>query len=169
MSDTLMGYKIPRPIEQAMHVAEDKELQKKLLNLAAYMYRSFMQERYKKYSGGGGDWKPLAKATKKARRKGKGGGSDRILIDTGGLIQAVGVMTHVGATNEINGSWITVGFSTASHSAGLTYNRIASMHNFGEGFVPRRSILVTPTSAEKEEIRLTLLKEWQKWWDSKRK
>lgn len=36
-----------------------------------FRYRSFVQERFDKYSKGGGDWKPLADITKLRRRKGK--------------------------------------------------------------------------------------------------
>lgn len=44
-----------------------------------FRYRSFVQERFDKYSKGGGDWKPLSDRTKFRRRKGtKGAGKLRL-------------------------------------------------------------------------------------------
>jgi hypothetical protein len=136
-------------LERILHIAENNAVMEDALNEVASEYRTMMMKRYKAYSRGGGDWKPLSPATIARRRKGKGKGSDKILIDTGGLIQAVGVMTHVGAENKIDGTHITIGFSDRAHEGGDTYNQIASWHQNG---VPQRKILVEPDAGQTKKL-----------------
>ena len=157
---------LPKKLKDLLRFAEDKALLEKCLNTIAAVYRSQMLKRYERFAAGGGDWKPLSKATIQRRRKGKGTGSDRILIDTAGLLHAVGTMTHVGAKNTINGSYITVGFSSASHDGGETYNTIAALHQNGgwtiiggkKVFVPQRKILVPPDNEQRQLLTRTVIK-----------
>src|SRR5688572_9781218 len=50
--------------------------------------KGFLQERYEKFSRGGGDWAPLAESTKASRRN-EDKESIAILIDTGVLVGAL--------------------------------------------------------------------------------
>ncbi|MBR0236843.1 MAG: hypothetical protein IJQ39_02005 [Thermoguttaceae bacterium] len=174
MSDTQII--LPKKLKDLLRFAEDKALLEKCLNTIAAVYRSQMLKRYERFAAGGGDWKPLSKATIQRRRKGKGTGSDRILIDTAGLIHAVGSIVHVGAMvyltphvgakNTINGSYITVGFSSASHDGGETYNTIAALHQNGgwtviagkKVFVPQRKILVPPDNEQRQLLSRMVIK-----------
>lgn len=148
-------------LERILHIAENNAVMEDALNEVASEFRAMMMKRFKAYSRGGGDWKPLSKAAIARRRKGKGKGNDAILIDTGGLIQAVGVMTSVGAENKIDGTHITIGFSDRAHEGGGdTYNQIASLHQNGgwteiDGkrvFVPQRKILVEPDAGQTKKL-----------------
>lgn len=148
-------------LERILHIADNNAVMEDALNEVASEFRAMMMKRYKAYSRGGGDWKPLSKITLEKRRKGRGKGKDAILIDTSGLIQAVGVMTHVGAENKIDGTHITIGFSDQTHDeGGDTYNQIANLHQNGgwteiDGkrvFVPQRKILVEPDAGQTKKL-----------------
>ena len=152
-------------------MAEDRELLVKCLNALASVYRSMMLKRYDLFADGGGNWKPLSPVTLAKRRKGKGGGSDKILIDTKGLIEAVGSMTAIGASNYINGSCITVGFSDEAHDGGESYNQVATLHQNGgwtiiDGhrvFVPQRKILVPPDTKQQKFLAAAVSAEIDKY------
>jgi len=126
-------------------------------------YLTFVRRRYSKFSRGGGDWKPLAESTKKARR---GGGKRRktrsarattkttsrgsgkkfaILRNTGVLLKAL----TIGASGNLfkrRAGGIQVGFGgPAKHRGGKAkIADIAAYHNTGGKNLPKREILVKP-------------------------
>jgi hypothetical protein len=119
----------------------------KTLKQWAFIYRSFAQRRFDRYSKGGGNWPPLKPATI-AARKGKGVGV-AILRDTGQLFHALqpefaGV--GAGAVEIISALSVTVGYGgSAGHiPGGVSISDIATFHQFGMGHNPKRVIIVEP-------------------------
>lgn len=125
-------------------------------------YLGFIRRRFVRHSRGGGDWKPLAESTKRARRgpkrrlkKGrkKGAktttrGSGRkfaILRDTSTLFGALTIGAPGNLFEPIDDG-IRVGFGGPSrHSGGkATIRDIAIAHDEGTKTVPARPILVEP-------------------------
>lgn len=119
----------------------------------AYRYRGYAQERYDKFSKGGGNWEPLSPRTVKGRRKGKRKGkfgATSILRDTGTLFR---VLTPTfnntpGAIEERIPYGVRVGYG-GTHSHGefgwSSIADIASYHQEGTSFLPQREIIVEPT------------------------
>lgn len=163
-----MKINIPKRLDKLMFGSEDSEILKLMLYEAAKVYRSLMSKRFKLFADGGGNWKPLSPATIKKRRHGKGGGNDKILIDTAGLVKAVGAMTGVGVRNTVHGNYISVGFSDDIHDeqSGETYQDIANFQHAGgttmidgrEVRVPARRILTMPTPYETTLINKVVAK-----------
>jgi len=127
-------------------------------------YRSEMQERFDRFSKGGGDWKPLAASTIRRRRKGKGrtvkvGGTIRtvakgtvsILRDIGTLYMALQPQFsgRPGQLQEDIPYGERVGFGgPAAHPKGqLTVGQVAAIHHYGgrNGRPPKRTLLVDPS------------------------
>lgn len=131
----------------------------------AARYRSAMQERFDKFSKGGGNWAALAPSTIEGRRHGKGGGFKRgkraaarakatggggvsILRDTGTLFNTLDPQftRAPGQLEERVPYGIRVGFGgPAKHPKGkATIVDIAVFHQFGMGRNPKREILIEP-------------------------
>lgn len=135
------------------------------IQLWARIYRSFTQERFDKFSKGGGNWAPLSMTTIIARRHGKGGGGKRggralgrarasgggqvsILRDTGALFSAIDPQFSgkPGQYQKDIPFGIEVGFGgPARHKGGrMTIADIAALHQAGARRLPARPILVDP-------------------------
>ena len=111
-------------------------------------FRQFIQERFDKFSRGGGGWPDLKPSTKRARRQGNGGGSFTILRDTNTLFSALdpAFSRKPGQLQEDIPFGVKVGYGgSARHpKAGMTIVRLAQIHNDGLGTVPARPIIVPP-------------------------
>lgn len=123
---------------------------RKAIKQWAVRYRSFVRERFDKFSKGGGDWKPLSKRTLAGRRKGKGVGLvAAILRDTGTLMAALQptFTRKPGALERDIPFGVRVGFGgPARHKGGkATIADIASFHQEGKGRLPKREIIVDPS------------------------
>lgn len=111
-------------------------------------YRAFLQQRYLKFSQGGGNWPPLKPSTIKRRRK----QSSAILFDTGTMFGAFEPVfqNKPGQLNkEIDfGVLVGVGGDFSSHPTahGVTLKELIIIHHFGLGVVPARIIVVPPSS-----------------------
>lgn len=142
------------------------------MKLWAVRYRSYTQLRFDSFSRGGGDWRPLALSTVKARRKGKyqnktrsslankngksvsAGGAVTILRDTGLLFAALSPVFSgtPGALEERIPFGIRIGYGGPQRHASkdgkgkqATIADIASFHQ--NGAIPRmpaRQIIVKP-------------------------
>lgn len=115
--------------------------------------RSFLQERFAVYSRGGGNWPPLKPSTIKRRRKGntKFGLSAAILRDTGTLFNALTpeFTGKPGAIEERIPYGIRLGYGgpgkyTKKYGGIATIADIASFHQVGAGYLPKREIIVPP-------------------------
>lgn len=125
---------------------------RRALRLIGTIYLSFVRRRYDKFSKGGGDWKPLARETEKAK------GSKIILKDEGILFNAL-LPNSEGSELEIKGgSKVRVGFSDAQYPGGgrVTYRQLATFHDQGAGRLPKRMIFVEPDGAAVERTRNAL-------------
>jgi hypothetical protein len=123
------------------------------------VYRSYVQERYDKFSKGGGDWPDLAESTKRKRRKGKpkkGAGGEKV-AEKYSILRDIGLLFNVlspvfasapGAIQEDIPFGVKVGFGGPSAHPGskATIADIASFHQYGAG-VPKREIIVAPSVA----------------------
>jgi len=118
----------------------------------AFVYRSFVQERFHTFSGGGGDWAPHAPSTIARRRKGRGQGQAALLRDTNTMFASLNPVFSgkPGAIEERIPFGVRVGFGgPARHPTGsATVSDIAGFHNEGvPGRLPKRQIIVPPDSA----------------------
>ena len=118
------------------------------------IYRAAMQERFVKFSMGGGNWRRLKASTIRRRRQGIGNSRfasvASILRDTGTLLAALNPVLSTGSKEEFTKFGITVGFGgTSKHpgSKGKTIKQIAEIHQSGLGRVPKREIIVKPDAA----------------------
>jgi len=122
-------------------------------------YLAFVRRRFAANSRGGGDWKPLARSTVKARRGGRKGRKRRVAIlrDTGTLFNALTVGMP-GNLYRLIRHGIRVGFSGATrHPKGkATIRDIAHFHDTGAGRLPKREILVPPDDPTKEAMKQDL-------------
>jgi len=120
-------------------------------------YRSFVQERFDKFSKGGGDWPQLAASTLARRRKGKRPkGKGTVEAVKASILRDMGILFAVlapvfsgkpGALQEHIPFGIRVGFGGPhKHGSGgnATIADIASFHNDGAGHLPKREIIVAP-------------------------
>lgn len=132
-------------------------------------YRSFLQERFDKFSKGGGNWPKLKPATIARRRKGKFKGKRRknaagmlvtvqvaILRDMG-ILYAVLSPIFSGKPGQLEDHipfGIRVGFGGPHRhpNAKATIADIASFHNAGLGHLPVRQIIVDPTIALQSQM-----------------
>lgn len=128
----------------------------------AHIFRAFLQERFNKFSRGGG-WKPLAESTKRQRRGAQQGKSSQrgkrgkvhaatgvfsILRDTGILFNVV-ALAFTGAPGQLQEDipfGMRVGYGgPARHPDGTaTIADIASFHQVGGPHLPAREIVVPP-------------------------
>lgn len=112
----------------------------------AVRYRAWIQERFLKYSRGGGDWKPIKKAT--ARRK----KSTLILQDTRTLFNALSpeFTNKPGAISDTIPFGVRVGFggpgkyTKKGGGVGASIADVAHFHQVGAGLLPKREIIVKP-------------------------
>ncbi len=112
----------------------------------AFRVRAFWQERFDKYSKGGGNWPDLADSTKRARR---GTGVFTILRDTGLMFAAIGpaFKNAPGQLEKELKFGVRVGFGgPGKYPSGASLFDIASFHQEGKGFLPKREIIVDPSS-----------------------
>lgn len=114
----------------------------------AAIYRGFVQERFDKFSKGGGNWKPLAPSTIAGRRKGGGVGLvATILRDTNTLYAALDPGTlKPGAIEQHTNFGVTVGYGGGDrHPEGqVSIADIAGWHDQGTNRIPQRQIIVPP-------------------------
>lgn len=120
----------------------------------AARYRGFAQQRFDKFSKGGGDWPPLAESTKKRRRKARKGrkkGAVRsfsLLRDTGLMFNALDTpwTRKPGALQKDIPFGVRAGYGgPAKHPGGkATIADIAGFHQAGKGRLPKREIIVVP-------------------------
>lgn len=130
------------------------------LKPVAVRYRAFLQERYDKFSKGGGNWPMLSAATLRKRRKGRSSGhsttpiSVSILRDTGLLFNTLSPI-YQGLPGQYESPFaggVEIGIAgPARHTGGSgkksqpTIADIARFHQFGMGHNPIREIVVLPT------------------------
>lgn len=142
--------KFLRTVSQDLRLSGSGPIRKAIKQWAV-RYRSFVRERFDKFSKGGGNWRPLSKRTLAGRRKGKGVGLvAAILRDTGTLMAALQpTFTRKPGALERNIPFgVRVGFGgPAKHKGGkATIADIASFHQEGKGSLPKREIIVSPSS-----------------------
>ncbi len=122
-------------------------------------YRSFLRERFDKYSKGGGDWAPLSPKTIARRRKGRGSrrfavGSIAILRDKGIMFAALDPVfkNKPGQLQEDIQFGIRVGFGGAAPHGDdkITVAQLAEIHHSGLGNVPARVIVVAPDTTTQQ-------------------
>lgn len=112
--------KVRKMLDKVSHVTDD--LSKPMAQIGLYVMRA-TDKHFKSQSGPDGTkWKGLAKSTERQRRKGKGGGKNQILRDSGTLMKSV---TVKGGTNNV----FRVGKNSVEvGTSGLPY---ANIHQFG--------------------------------------
>lgn len=126
---------------------------RKALRQCAAVYRSDMSERFDTFSKGGGDWAPLKKSTIARRRKGRNKKAKRkasILRDTGTLFAALNTR-FTGKPGQVEkdipfGIRVGIGGSGKHPSGSITVAKIASFHQLGKGRLPKRQIIVEPST-----------------------
>lgn len=128
-------------------VKDNSPVMNKIVKQWAVRYRSFIQERFVKYSRGGGNWPPLKAATLKRRR----GTTAAILRDTGTLFSALAptFQSLPGQHEKRIKFGVEVGYGGphAHPSGAATVADIASFHQQGSGPLPKREIIVAPPQA----------------------
>lgn len=161
-----------------MELASERQVSD-VLQAWAELYRSAMQERFRTFSRGGGDWKPLSsgyldalaeEAGKDGKKKVYGlgkyqGRGKKILIDTGMLFHSLdpefSAAQTSGGAMEMNTFEVAVSFSPSlmhkpkdgvKKSEPVTMLELAEKHHFGQG-VPSRKILVEPDSETLELMK----------------
>lgn len=106
-------------------------------------YRSFVTDRYDRFSKGGGDWPPI-----KYKRK---RGGHTILRDTNTMFTALAptATAKPGSITEDIPFGIRVGYGgPMKHPGGnATIADIASFHQLGKGFLPARKTIVPPDAS----------------------
>lgn len=122
----------------------------------AARYRGFAQQRFDRFSKGGGDWPPLAASTKARRRKARKGrkkGATRsfsLLRDTGLMFAALDTpwSRKPGALQKDIPFGVRAGFGGPAKYPGgkATIADIAGFHDSGAGNLPKRQIIVVPDS-----------------------
>lgn len=112
-------------------------------------YRTFLQERYRKYSKGGGNWKKLAAST--IARK----GHNTILIDTDrmfSLFQPQIVKTSGLLSNADKLGMTVDGGGKGYYPSGKSVSEVMGYHQAGGGRLPRRKVIVGPDDATANKI-----------------
>jgi hypothetical protein len=128
----------------------------KTLKQWAFLYRAWAQNRFDKYSKGGGDWPALSPITIR-RRRGKGQ-NVAILRDTGLLFMVLQpVFQNIAGSIETFGNFsVTTGYGGSALHTGTgsraTIADIASFHNYGMGHNPKREIIAAPDDRLYEKL-----------------
>lgn len=124
-------------------------------------YRSWAQERFDKFSKGGGDWPPLKPSTIRGRRKGVkgrkiGSGKTAVAAVRAAILRDLGILFAVlspvftgkpGQLQETIPYGIRVGYGGPHKHAGggkATIADIAMFHDQGMGHLPKRQIIAPP-------------------------
>lgn len=128
-------------------------------------YRAFTRLRWRKFSRGGGNWKPLARATVKRK------GHDRILFDTELAYDSVSPEFEEVFSIQPNKrtqykAVVTFG-SREVYPSGITVNQVMSYHQEGTSRMPARKVLVSPDTRTKLNME-TKCKQIVKKWLNKR-
>lgn len=133
-----------KPLERFRALIKNDSTWHKIGKQWAARYRGFVQERYDRYSKGGGNWPPLKPSTIARRRK----RSSVILRDKGILFAAVTpeFTGQPGAIEENIPFGVRVGYGGSAIHAGTrtTIADIASFHQEGGPNLPKREIIVQP-------------------------
>ena len=120
------------------------------------LYLNAMVKRYRKYSKGGGDWAPLDPKTIKRRRG--GGKGVATLVDTGLLISALAPGANGNQLRKIAPMVVRAGYSESTKHAktGMTFAKLAEIHQNGNKDLPARPILVEPDDKTKRRMLLLI-------------
>lgn len=116
---------------------------RKVFQLWAMRYRSFIQRRWNTFSRGGGDWPALK------YRDGS------ILRDTNTLFTAMtpAVVAPSGSINEFFENGVVVGFGGPSmHPAGVSIEQVVMWHQSGAGNNPVREVIVEPDNQTRNQM-----------------
>lgn len=148
-----------------------------VLTLWAKRYRADQQERFDKFSKGGGDWPPLAQSTIEGRRHGGkggykrgkgameaavagGGGQVSILRDTNTLFMVLdpSFSGRPGQLQEFTDDGVRVGFGGPGRypDGSASVADIARFHDEGGGRLPQRKLLDEPTQETRDGMRQDL-------------
>jgi len=119
---------------------------RKAIRQWAARYRTFLRDRFVKFSRGGGNWKPL-----KRKRKRGSLNSVAILRNTGTMFSAFQPVfqSKPGQLQQDITFGVRVGYGgPGRHKKGgtATIADIAAFHQVGVGFLPVRKIIVLPDS-----------------------
>ncbi len=132
-------------IQDGLRTPGGKGKIRRMFKLWAARYRADMQDRFDRFSKGGGDWAPL-------KHKRKRGAKNRasILRDTGILFSVLNptFRGQPGAVEDGIPFGVEVGFGgprTYPSGKGPTVADIAFWHHTGAGRLPKRTILVEPS------------------------
>jgi hypothetical protein len=109
------------------------------------LFRSFIRLRFVRASRGDGTWTPLAPSTIRRRRRGRGRGTPRILVDSGKLQQGLSPGGDTFFENDT-----PAGFEAIL--AGSPLSTLAMWHHEGNERLPSRTILVPPPAKEVEKM-----------------
>ena len=127
------------------NVALDSPNMIKWKKRAAREYRSFLHKRFNTFSRGGGNWKNTQRR--------KAGKTKFILRKTHTLFRSLSPVYRnlPGQYEKLSGNSIIVGISGGRHPEAKTkggnpmsVGKLAQIHNFGEGRMPKRQIIVRP-------------------------
>lgn len=154
-------------------LSQSGPLQEEILDGWQAIYAGFIQERFDRFSRGGGDWAPLKPATIRAKRN----KSEGILVDTGlvktslspvikgayagmynpdqgrgsfhsrqvGVTETIGKKLGIIKDKSFHGLTMTLGFGgNARYPNGTSVSDVAMFHQDGAGNLPQRKILVSP-------------------------
>ena len=119
----------------------------------AVRYRTYIRDRFSRFSRGGGDWPKL----KRKRKKGALSAAS-ILRDTGTLFTVVATAFSgaPGALEQVLPDGIRVGFGgTQKHPSGqgVSIRDLAEFHHLGAGVLPVRIIIVIPDATTLSGMR----------------
>jgi len=129
------------------------------LDVAAAVYMGFIQERFSRYSRGGGDWPPLAESTKRRRRKGSRVQGAARAARSAEVGRQLGQTTQDGIlfdTGQLFASLGDQGYQVADIPAGVfvgTPIKHALYHQEGAGRLPQREIFVDPDPTTRDAIQ----------------
>lgn len=136
------------------------ELPRSVYNQWAARYRSFLRDRFVRYSRGGGDWAPLKRKRRRGAKK-----RAAILRDTGTLFNVLSVafQSNPGQLQEDLPNGVRVGFGgTGMHpGTNMTVARLAEIHHFGEGHMPERQIIVDPSNEVQQGMAADVERYWK--------
>jgi len=119
---------------------------------SAQRYRSFLFKRFNKFSRGGGNWRNT-----KRRKAGK---TRFILRKTHTLYKALSPVYRglPGQYERLDRNYIETGYGGSGRhpNAKMTVANLAKIHNVGNGIIPQRQIIVSPSSEVIQDIKSDL-------------
>lgn len=111
------------------------------------IYSAAMRDRYKRFSRGGGNWRGLAEATRRQRRRGSDAVS--ILIDKAHMFAAFQPQfVKAAIASGALGITLEFGAGAGSPDGDITMSELINAHDQGEGHLPRRVLLVRRSLAQ---------------------